>query len=55
MRDDIQTILGFDRAHDIVASFDRPNLYLAPQPPMDGFRPVFDFLAPNAAESTILI
>ena len=54
MRDDIQTILGFDRAHDIVASFDRPNLYLAAQPRVDGLSQVLEFVARHADESGII-
>lgn len=54
VRDDIQTILGFDRGHEFVASFDRPNLYLAAQPRVDGLRQVLDFLAQHADESGII-
>lgn len=54
VRDDIQAILGFGRAHEFVASFDRPNLYLAVQPRRDGLSQVLDFLAQHPDQSGII-
>lgn len=52
--DDIEANLGIERGRRFVASFDRPNLYLAVQPRVDGLGQVLDFLAQHPDQSGII-
>ena len=52
--DDIAVNLGIERGGRFVASFDRPNLYLAVQPRRDGLGQVLDFLAQHPDQSGII-
>ena len=54
VRDDIGANLGIERGRRFVASFDRPNLYLAVQPRRDGLGQVLDFLAQHPDQSGII-
>jgi ATP-dependent DNA helicase RecQ len=54
VRADIKHSLGISDAGEIVASFDRPNLFLATQPRGSGKRDLLAFLARRRGESGII-
>ncbi|MDX1664603.1 MAG: DNA helicase RecQ [Candidatus Promineifilaceae bacterium] len=54
VQEDIGQILGFRESDTYLASFDRPNLFLAARPRRDGLRQVLAFLEEHADESGII-
>ncbi len=54
VRDDIKQSLGIPSAGEFLASFDRPNLFLAAQPRTDGMRQLLAFLAARREQSGII-
>jgi ATP-dependent DNA helicase RecQ len=54
VRADIKQSLGIADAGEVVASFDRPNLFLAAQPRTDGERQLLSFLAEHRTQSGII-
>jgi len=54
VQEDIQQSLHFARSQTFVASFNRPNLFLAVRPRDDGVRQIVAFLAEHKEESGII-
>ena len=54
VQEDIEQILGFDAANEFVASFNRPNLFLAAQARTDGLNQILAFLGSRRDESGII-
>jgi ATP-dependent DNA helicase RecQ len=54
VQQDIAQILGLREENAFVASFDRPNLYLAAEPRTDGLGQVLSFLAVHRGQSGIV-
>lgn len=54
VRNDIRQILGFAAADAFIASFDRPNLYLAVRPRVGGLSQVLAFLEAHRDQSGII-
>jgi len=54
VQEDIQQSLHFARSQTFVASFNRPNLFLAVRPRDDGARQIIAFLAEHKEESGII-
>ena len=54
VRTDIRQILGFSNENEFIASFDRPNLFIAVQPRIDIYQQIFDFLANRCDQSGIV-
>ena len=53
VRNDIRQILG-SRMNEFIASFDRPNLFIAVKPRVDIHQQIFDFLASHRNQSGII-
>ncbi len=51
---DIMDILGFTEDHTVIAGFDRPNLFLAAQPRIDGLAQTVAFLRQHRDQSGII-
>jgi ATP-dependent DNA helicase RecQ len=54
VREDIRRLLDIPAAGEFVASFDRPNLFLAVEPRRDGLAQVLAFLEPRRGQSGII-
>ena len=54
VRTDIRQILGFSNESEFIASFDRPNLFIAVQPRVDLHQQIFDFIAAHRNQSGII-
>ena len=54
VRADIKQSLGIGDAGEFVASFDRPNLFLAAQPRTNGERQLLDFVSERRSQSGII-
>lgn len=54
VRDDIKETLGIAAAHEFIASFDRPNLFLSVAPKTDTLAQTLAFLADHQDESGII-
>jgi ATP-dependent DNA helicase RecQ len=54
VQEDIAQTLGFSDHNSFIASFDRPNLYIALQPKLDLLRQTLEFLAKHSNQSGII-
>lgn len=54
VQQDIQTTLDFRNENAFIASFDRPNLFIAVQPKVDTARQILDFLAAHPDQTGII-
>ena len=54
VRTDIRQILGFRNENEFIASFDRPNLFIAVKPRVDIHQQIFDFLTNRRDQSGLI-